>query len=163
MQFLSLVSMLIDAISQYLGMKKKNPVDNLRFLPKKSHSQLLNSTRKLPVAKQIDGSLYRKPDIFQQQSIRIFCRNSDLSKQKLLTKYYKQFSHNLRNETSLFEEVEPQSPNNTGIVDADTLPSVTQTPEKYDDYSPLTNKRQRYEADESFLTKVKKRINNENH
>ena len=81
-----------------------------------------------------------------------------------MTKYYKQFSRNLRNENQcLFEEVEPQSPNDTGIVDADTLPSVTQTPEKYDDYSPPTNKRQRYEADESFLTKVKKMINHENH
>lgn len=137
-------------------------MDSLRFLPKKCHGQLLNSVNKLPVAKQINSSHYRKPDIFQQQSIRIFCRNSDKSKQKLLAKYYKQFSRDLRNESEcLFEEVVPQSPNDTEIVDA--LPSVTQTPEKYDDCSPQKNKRQRYEADESFLTKVKKRINNGNH
>ena len=137
-------------------------MDSLRFLPKKCHGQLLNTVNKLPVAKQINSSHYRKPDIFQQQSIRIFCRNSDKSKQKLLAKYYKQFSRDLRNESEcLFEEVVPQSPNDTEIVDA--LPSVTQTPEKYDDCSPQKNKRQRYEADESFLTKVKKRINNGNH
>ena len=137
-------------------------MDSLRFLPKKCHGQLLNSVNKLPVAKQINSSHYRKPDIFQQQSIRIFCRNSDKSKQKLVAKYYKQFSRDLRNESEcLFEEVVPQSPNDTEIVDA--LPSVTQTPEKYDDCSPQKNKRQRYEADESFLTKVKKRINNGNH
>ena len=137
-------------------------MDSLRFLPKKCHGQLLNSANKLPVAKQINSSHYRKPDIFQQQSIRIFCRNSDKSKQKLLAKYYKQFSRDLRNESEcLFEEVVPQSPNDTEIVDA--LPSVTQTPEKYEDCSPQKNKRQRYEADESFLTKVKKRINNGNH
>ena len=137
-------------------------MDSLRFLPKKCHGQLLNSVNKLPVAKQINSSHYRKPDIFQQQSIRIFYRNSDKSKQKLLAKYYKQFSRDLRNESEcLFEEVVPQSPNDTEIVDA--LPSVTQTPEKYDDCSPQKNKRQRYEADESFLTKVKKRINNGNH
>ena len=136
-------------------------VDNLRFLPKKNHMQLLNSADKLPVAKQMNSSMYRKPDIFQQQSIRIFCRNSDKLKQKLLTKYYKQFSNNLRYESKcLFEEVD-QSPNDAEIVDA--LPSVTQTPEKYDDCSPQRNKRQRYEDDESFLTKVKKRINNGNH
>ena len=135
-------------------------MDSLRFLPKKCHGQLLNSVNKLPVAKQINSSHYRKPDIFQQQSIRIFCRNSDKAKQ--LAKYYKQFSRDLRNESEcLFEEVVPQSPNDTEIVDA--LPSVTQTPEKYDDCSPQKNKRQRYEADESFLTKVKKRINNGNH
>ena len=136
-------------------------MDSLRFLPKKCHGQLLNSVNKLPVAKQINSSHYTKPDIFQQQSIRIFCRNSGKSKQKL-AKYYKQFSRDLRNESEcLFEEVVPQSPNDTEIVDA--LPSVTQTPEKYDDCSPQKNKRQRYEADESFLTKVKKRINNGNH
>ena len=111
------------------------------------------------MAKQINSSHYRKPDIFQQQSIRIFCRNSDKAKQ--LAKYYKQFSRDLRNESEcLFEEVVPQSPNDTEIVDA--LPSVTQTPEKYDDCSPQKNKRQRYEADESLLSKVKKRIH-ENH
>ena len=101
-------------------------MDSLRFLPKKCHGQLLNSVNKLPVAKQINSSHYRKPDIFQQQSIRIFCRNSDKAKQ--LAKYYKQFSRDLRNESEcLFEEVVPQSPNDTEIVDA--LPSVTQTPE----------------------------------
>ena len=124
--------------------------------------QLLNSADKLPVAKQMNSSMYRKPDIFQQQSIRIFCRSSDKLKQKLLAKYYTQFSRDLRNESEcLFEEVVPQSPNDAEIVDA--LPSVTQTPEKYDDCSPQRNKRQRYEDDESFLTKVKKRINNGNH
>jgi hypothetical protein len=119
----------------------------MRFLPTKKYSKkLLNRPENLPTAKQIPGSSYRKPDVFLQNSVRVFCRSFESAKQKQVKASYKWFLRELFNEVRYpqveFEEYD-RSSNNTPEVTG-ILPTVSQTPEKYDDREHKQNKRQRY-------------------
>eukprot|EP00578_Thalassiosira_sp_NH16_P002716 CAMPEP_0181129742 /NCGR_PEP_ID=MMETSP1071-20121207/29484_1 /TAXON_ID=35127 /ORGANISM="Thalassiosira sp., Strain NH16" /LENGTH=314 /DNA_ID=CAMNT_0023215749 /DNA_START=27 /DNA_END=971 /DNA_ORIENTATION=+ len=156
---------IVEKMQIHHGMKDKNPVDFMRFLPKKYHRQLLNSPQNLPTAVQIPGSTYRKPDIFLQKSVRVFCRSSDHAKEKRLKKYYAEFIGDLRNQEEpnaknysfQFDGYIPQTP--TGRLKSIPLtqespPSVTQSPNKYVDNSPHPD------VPKSLLDKVKKRSRN---
>jgi hypothetical protein len=123
-------------------------VDRMRFLPTKKYGkQLLNRPDNLPTAKQIPGSSYRKPDVFLQNSVRVFCRSFDSSKRKQLKASYKWFISELIEEVRYprveFEEYD-RSSNNTPEVGI--IPTVSQTSEKYDDREHEHNKRQRYNS-----------------
>jgi hypothetical protein len=60
------------------GQKNKNPVSFMRFLPKSLESKLTNPIDALPEAVQIDESDYlaHLPRVYQENSIRLFCRDS---------------------------------------------------------------------------------------
>ena len=149
--------------TQYFALTpmRHTAVDFMRFVPKELHSQLLNRPENLPIAKPVPGSSYRKPDIFLQKAVRIFCRSSDEAKLKRLKKCYNELIANLQNEKSddgrfsvEIEEYVPHTPTRSSsaiAVSQETPPSVTQTPNKYDDFSSQTIKRG------SFLDQVKKR------
>ena len=120
----------------------------MRFLDtKKYHRQLCNSPAELPIAKSLPGSSYRKPDLFLQNSVRVFCRSFEENgrpsmKQKLVKASYTQFIQVLKDQqfTQVEFEVEydrssnNSSPDNVEVV----LPTVSQTPEKNE-----SNKRRR--------------------
>ncbi|KAL7538533.1 hypothetical protein ACHAWF_006122 [Thalassiosira exigua] len=123
------------------GMKDQNPVSFMRFLPKKFHRQLLNSPENLPVAKQIPDSSYKKPDIFLQKEIRVFCKNPNMTTHRKLKKCCRAFFNDLKDKDScdnqqytleIIEET-PQTPTRTL-----TEPAVTQSPP--DDHSSLPRK-----------------------
>lgn len=122
----------------------------MRFLPTKKYgNQLLNRPENLPTARQIPGSSYRKPDVFLQNSVRVFCRSFDSDRRKQLKASYKMFVSDLIDEVRRYPRVEfeeyDRSSNNTPEV-AGIIPAVSQTPEKYDDREHKQNKRQRYNS-----------------
>lgn len=152
---------IVDKNTIHHGAKEKNPVDSMRFLSKKYHRQLLNGPEKLPVAKQIPGMLYRKPDIFIQKSVRIFCRSPDPKKHRQLARYYKDFTDCLKNEVSTLTDIQSMFEAVDGSEVANSLPAVSQSPVKYeDDYAPPCNKRPKYDKTQSLFSNVKRNIDN---
>jgi len=161
---LSSDDIIVDKGKIHHGMKDKNPVDFMRFLPKQHHMKLLNHPEDLPIAIPIQGDRYRKPDKFIQKSVRVYCRSTSVEKQNQLTKCYKEFTDNLRSQQTqdsqfgLFEVEEeyarpPPSPNTA------TLPSVSQTPEKYGTPKPDNRNnggKRRYDDSLSLFSNVKK-------
>lgn len=61
------------------GMKDKNPVDFMRFLPKNELSKLDRKVHNLPMAVKIDESTYKAhiPRSFQERSLIVFSTNED--------------------------------------------------------------------------------------
>jgi len=139
------------------GMKDKNPVNFMRFLPKRLQRQLHNFPENLPTAKQIPQTSYRKPDIFEQKTVRVYCRSVDNAKLKQLAKCYEEFigklqgqeSENEQKYAAEFEYIDdrPQTPtsrsNRVFAVSQTTPPSVSRSPNKYGDVSPPSSKRQK--------------------
>ena len=129
----------------------------MRFLPKRLQRQLHSSPENLPTAKQIPETSYRKPDIFEQKTVRVYCRSVDNVKLKQLAKCYEEFicklqgqeSENEQKYAAEFEYIDdrPQTPtrrsNCVFAVSQTTPPSVSRSPNKYDDVSPPNRKRQK--------------------
>mmetsp|Transcript_8531 Transcript_8531/g.18453 ORF Transcript_8531/g.18453 Transcript_8531/m.18453 type:complete len:701 (-) Transcript_8531:93-2195(-) len=154
------------------GMKEKNPVNFMRFLPKGLQRQLLNSPANLPTARQIPEASYRKPDTFQQKNVRVYSRSVDKAKLKQLAKCYEDFigdlqaqeSENERNFSVEFEYVDdlPQTPSrSTTRVMAGSPPCISQSPNKddEDEWEPPSNKRQRHSGPGTLFARVTKQSN----
>ncbi|KAL7542545.1 hypothetical protein ACHAXR_011891 [Thalassiosira sp. AJA248-18] len=144
---------IVDRNKIHHGMKDKNPVDSIRFVAKKSQRRLGNGPKNLPIATQIPDSSYRKPSFFLQKSVRIFCRSYDDAKRKHLIKCYEEFIKKLQTEvssagdddqryTNIHFEPISSSPC-TPTRRSDDVPSITQSPNKYDESPPKSNKRQK--------------------
>lgn len=157
---------IVEKMKIHHGMSSKNPVNFMRFLPKKLQRQLTNSPESLPIARQIADSSYeyRKPDIFLQRSVRVFCRSSDSAMQKQLGKCFKRFIGQLEDEAALeaapafeVEEYIPQSPRFSGgnfISQTQSPPTVSRTPDRYDGISPPNIKRQKCDDPKTLFQHV---------
>ena len=97
---------------------------------------MLNEPKDLPVAIQIDPSLYVR-DVhgnFQQKSVRVYCRSFDDTKRERLKKMYDKFLRGLETtmEPPMFEEVasSPGSPRTQSYVvsQSPTMPSSFNEP-----------------------------------
>jgi len=149
------------------GMKEKNPVNFMRFLPKDLHRQLLNTPENLPTARQIPDTSYRKPNVFLQKSVRVYCRSMDKAKHTRLGKSYKEFIDRLQqqqqgqglenNEQKYSEVFEYQDLPQTPTRDSDCIPTVSQSPIRYDDISPPISKRQKHNSPRPLFAEVRKR------
>lgn len=116
----------------------------VRFAPKEVHRQLLNSPKRLPTARELPETSYRKPDIFEQKAVRVYSRSQDNAKLKTIKNCYTNFIKDLQSEQYSAEFVEytdpPPTPTNASI------PPVTQSPKTKcddDDSSSQSSKRQK--------------------
>ena len=135
----------------------------MRFLSKKFQRYLLNPPDQLPIAKQVSDKTYRTPSFFVQMTLRIFCRSFDKAKQKLLANCFRELIEELTyevprndNQYTNLEILEPveSSPRPSTKRPNDYVPSITQSPIKYeDDCQPKTSKR----VKKGLFSEVKKR------
>lgn len=92
---LSQDDIIVEKCDIHHGCGSKDPVAFCRFLPKDRLVELRKQVQDLPEAKAACGFDYTKPCVFQNNSIRVFCRGSPEQVQ-LLTAVFMQWEENFR-------------------------------------------------------------------
>jgi len=82
---------IVDKCETHHGRKDKSPLESMRFVDRNNLSKISESIDKLPEAQKIDENRYLAtlPRMWQENSIRIFCRDSSPSKVDLVKHTFK--------------------------------------------------------------------------
>eukprot|EP00586_Coscinodiscus_wailesii_P019110 CAMPEP_0172516306 /NCGR_PEP_ID=MMETSP1066-20121228/275182_1 /TAXON_ID=671091 /ORGANISM="Coscinodiscus wailesii, Strain CCMP2513" /LENGTH=574 /DNA_ID=CAMNT_0013297727 /DNA_START=414 /DNA_END=2138 /DNA_ORIENTATION=+ len=108
----------VEKRSIHHGRKEDNPVNLMRFLPKRELSLLDNPVLDLPLAKRVDEEDYAShiPRVFLDRTIRVFCTVEDDETRELVKLGFETMIHDSPAMTSLT----PMKPNESVLLSQDT-------------------------------------------